>query len=112
MQGIGRIKCESQRTSIKYPVTMIEPLTSKDPTLVYIRMVPSTNSQVWMEERFRGSYSSLINNFLLIDWREVVISFSAMPTGDDTSLQWIVPIQGHWLNLIGHKIKPKVLNLK
>jgi hypothetical protein len=48
-------------------ITITELSTSKDPTLVYIRMVPSSNSQAWMEEGLRGAHCSLINYFLLID---------------------------------------------
>lgn len=53
------------------------------------------NSQVQIEEEFKGPYPSLLDYLLLVDsGRGGTMTFSCVHTGDDTRIQWIVPSNG------------------
>lgn len=73
------------------------------------------SSQAWMGKRVTR-HSWLLDHLLLIDsGKGEIIACSCVPSDDPTRFKWIVsPWSWHrrlWLNQMGYKTKPKVMNL-
>lgn len=84
------------------------------PVLSLHKSGPFSN-QAWMGKRVTR-HSWLLDHLLLIDsGKGGIIAFSCVPSDDPTRFQWIVSPWGWhrqlWLNQMGYKTKPKVMNL-